>query len=363
MNVVWQPVALRRGAAGTLASIGYTSALTDYAIDQADGTEIIQKQLANPDVDVFTGSAFPNAATATTEQKVAAAQAYLNQLSVDDRATVYRKCMTTPDDATLDAALTQTMATFTRDEAKEMADNGIFEASGKTAQQMKEMIDAMDDETFTRFFRPYLRAMLSMQMQQETVKSYSGMTSQEIISAINAHEAAVRPPEQQKPSGASASRRFSTPAISSRQQVCRRSRSSSRTTGIDMRHVAVASELAVGIIVAGRKRHDIVHETDKGFRLAGEDDRGVGVIAVVQWADADGVARRDKTAALGIIDDHGKLCVETAEHVQPLAFVKAKRGSHSRIRSRTSRPRRSAAHGWDESRRSHRCTRARCHHA
>ena len=28
--------------------------------------------------------------------------------------------------------------------------------------------------------------MLSMQMQQETVKSYSGMTSQEIVSAINA---------------------------------------------------------------------------------------------------------------------------------------------------------------------------------
>ena len=170
----------------TYGSIGYTSALTDYAIEQADSTEIIQKQLANPDVDVFTGSAFPNAATATTDQKVAAAQAYLNKLSVDDRATVYRKCMTTPDDTTLDAALTQTMATFTRDDAKEMADNGVFEASGKTAQQMKEMIDAMDDETFIRFFRPYMRAILSMQMQQETVKAYSGMTSQEVISAISA---------------------------------------------------------------------------------------------------------------------------------------------------------------------------------
>ena len=67
-----------------------------------------------------------------------------------------------------------------------MADNGVFEASGKTAQQMKEMIDAMDDETFIRFFRPYMRAILSMQMQQETVKSYSGMTSQEVISAISA---------------------------------------------------------------------------------------------------------------------------------------------------------------------------------
>ena len=170
----------------TYGSIGYTSALTDYAIEQADSTEIIQKQLANPDVDVFTGSAFPNAATATTDQKVAAAQAYLNKLSVDDRATVYRKCMTAPDDTTLDAALTQTMETFTRDDAKEMADNGVFEASGKTAQQMKEMIDAMDDETFIRFFRPYMRAILSMQMQQETVKAYSGMTSQEVISAISA---------------------------------------------------------------------------------------------------------------------------------------------------------------------------------
>ena len=67
-----------------------------------------------------------------------------------------------------------------------MADNGVFEASGKTAQQMKEMIDVMDDETFIRFFRPYMRAILSMQMQQETVKSYSGMTSQEVISAISA---------------------------------------------------------------------------------------------------------------------------------------------------------------------------------
>lgn len=170
----------------TYGSIGYTSALTNYAIEQADSTEIIQKQLANPDVDVFTGSAFPNAATATTDQKVAAAQAYLNKLSVDDRATVYRKCMTAPDDTTLDAALTQTMETFTRDDAKEMADNGVFEASGKTAQQMKEMIDAMDDETFIRFFRPYMRAILSMQMQQETVKAYSGMTSQEVISAISA---------------------------------------------------------------------------------------------------------------------------------------------------------------------------------
>ena len=94
--------------------------------------------------------------------------------------------------------------------------------------------------------------------------------------------------------------------------------------GVDLRHVAVAGELAVGIIVSGRKRHDIVHEADEVFRLAGEDDRALGVIAVVQRADADRVARRDETAALGVVDDHGKLRIEPAEHIQPLALVERK---------------------------------------
>ena len=94
--------------------------------------------------------------------------------------------------------------------------------------------------------------------------------------------------------------------------------------GVDVRHVAVAGKLAVGIIVSGRKRHHIVHKTDEVFRLAGKDDRALGVIAVVQRADADRVARRDEAAALGIIDDHGKLRIEPAEHIQPLALVERK---------------------------------------
>ena len=112
---------------------------------------------------------------------------HLFELS-DDGNTIYIHPLDSEmEDAPPDAD-TETLfyETFTRDDAKEMADNGVFEASGKTAQQMKEMIDAMDDETFIRFFRPYMRAILSMQMQQETVKAYSGMTSQEVISAISA---------------------------------------------------------------------------------------------------------------------------------------------------------------------------------
>lgn len=40
------------------AGIGYPSSLTTHAIDQAQSSDIVKKQLSNPDVDVFTGKEF-----------------------------------------------------------------------------------------------------------------------------------------------------------------------------------------------------------------------------------------------------------------------------------------------------------------
>ena len=52
-----QPV---HGATATIlqSGIGYLPDLTNHVIDQATNSEIVQKQLANPDIDVFTGRSF-----------------------------------------------------------------------------------------------------------------------------------------------------------------------------------------------------------------------------------------------------------------------------------------------------------------
>lgn len=39
--------------------IGYTHALTEYIIDKANNSELVKQQIANPEVDVFTGIEFP----------------------------------------------------------------------------------------------------------------------------------------------------------------------------------------------------------------------------------------------------------------------------------------------------------------
>ena len=54
-------------------SIGYTSALQTYAIEAVANSDIVKAQLADPEIDVFTGKPFPG--TAAAEEALAAAEA------------------------------------------------------------------------------------------------------------------------------------------------------------------------------------------------------------------------------------------------------------------------------------------------
>ena len=67
----------REGASATLLSAGvaYTEALTHYVMDQASQSRLVQDQLENPEIDVFTGKEF-------------GAQQEENQLSFEDMITI-----------------------------------------------------------------------------------------------------------------------------------------------------------------------------------------------------------------------------------------------------------------------------------
>ncbi len=67
-------------------SVGYTAALTDYIVEQNRASAIVQQQLNNPDVDVFTGIAFtPSETPAYTMDDV---YNYMNTLDEATRAGV-----------------------------------------------------------------------------------------------------------------------------------------------------------------------------------------------------------------------------------------------------------------------------------
>lgn len=87
-------------------NICYTSALTQYVIEKAQDSQIVQEQKANPNVDVFTGLYFQNN-NLPVEQKAQFFTDYVSGLDVSGKADVYLTINTVPTDAEVEQAATQ----------------------------------------------------------------------------------------------------------------------------------------------------------------------------------------------------------------------------------------------------------------
>ncbi len=69
-------------------SVGYTSALTDYVIDQVNRSEVVAYQEEHPDTDIFTGLAFPTEDTEVPTYTMDDVNAYVATLPEEDQMTM-----------------------------------------------------------------------------------------------------------------------------------------------------------------------------------------------------------------------------------------------------------------------------------
>ena len=110
---------------GTLV---YTSALTDYLIDETAKSEIVKAQLENPDVDILSGLPFDldEADKIADNQKAAALNEYLNSVSDTKKAEIYRKILTTPTDNEVLRKLNEYLAKLKENEM-EISENSTLD--------------------------------------------------------------------------------------------------------------------------------------------------------------------------------------------------------------------------------------------
>ena len=140
------------GASST-GSIGYTAALTRWAIETSGDMEILQKQLNDPDTDVFTGLPFPTEddVEPTDGEKAEAIREYLSTLSVMEKAEIYIDVMSQPSQEYIDGMVAQMMADMTRESIEEMIVQQYAEEMGVDAGTIASYIaDMSDEELFAR---------------------------------------------------------------------------------------------------------------------------------------------------------------------------------------------------------------------
>ncbi len=102
-------------------SIGYTSKLTEYIINQAYESAVVQAQIKDPSTDILTGLPFKDGGETIDEAKKAADfKAYINALSDDEKAAAYIRIMSVPSEETVRQTVSETLGSMPREQMEAM---------------------------------------------------------------------------------------------------------------------------------------------------------------------------------------------------------------------------------------------------
>ena len=140
----------RSGSNGGMmsGSLGYTNALTQYAIDHTADSQLVKDQLATPDTDVITNLPFPQEGDTepTDQEKAQAIGEYLLTLDAQSQAEAYVDGMSQPSQQYVDDTVDAQMANITREDIEKMISQEYAAQMGVDAATLDEYIAGMSDE-------------------------------------------------------------------------------------------------------------------------------------------------------------------------------------------------------------------------
>ena len=167
-------------------AIGYTSALTDYLVEKAGKTEILQKQKADPATDVILGLPFlTDDYSVSEEQKETDVTAYLETLSVTERAAAYTAMMSVPSEEYLAAIVEQQMGALDRAGIEQMVVSAYARQMGVDEAAVKSYIAQMDDETLFSYVEQSIREQVTGQYAAGVQARLANMTSDQLAMALD----------------------------------------------------------------------------------------------------------------------------------------------------------------------------------
>ena len=167
-------------------TIGYTSKLTEYVIENTGDSEAVKAQLADSSKDIFTGLPFQeNTGNLTDDQKIAEFENYISELDEKEKADVYVKIMSIPAKEELDALVLQTMGSMTREDMEAAMLQALTQQMGMAEETVKDYITAMSDEDMTEVFEEMVTEQVKAQYAEQVTAQLSVMSQEQLAAALN----------------------------------------------------------------------------------------------------------------------------------------------------------------------------------
>ncbi|MGM9624892.1 MAG: ABC transporter permease, partial [Eubacteriales bacterium] len=166
-------------------SIGYTSALTAYIIEQSRNSSAINAQQDQPSVDIFTGLPFRESAQNMSDaEKEQEFRTYIEVMDEKDKSDAYRAIMRIPSDQMLDASVEQIMGTMTREEMENNLTSAMTVQLGMSENDVQAYIASMSDDDITDLFRQMVVEQVRAQYAAQMETQLSGMSDAERAAAL-----------------------------------------------------------------------------------------------------------------------------------------------------------------------------------
>lgn len=172
-------------------SLGYTSALTQYVIDAAAQSTIIQQQLDDPETDVLSGLPFKTGEeeeTPDAAQMREAVEAVLADADTQRKAQMYTDLSEQAPDAYLDGAVQQAMDGMTREKIEAQMTDSYAEQMGTDPETVCGYIAQMDDETLFDYVAQMLREQIAAQYAETVSAQLAGLSSEQLAAAMDTAE-------------------------------------------------------------------------------------------------------------------------------------------------------------------------------
>ena len=180
----------------TTGSLGYTSALTEYIIEETLKTDLAMTQLKdeNKNYDVFTGLPFvsENDTEPNTDEKKSSVLDYVENANNSQKAELYFKIMTTPSEEYIASTLKAYKESFFG--AEEVTSEEYREKLAELLLNQEEM-KGLDKETILSYISAYtddeLEEMMDGYLIDTIVTQYEEKAKAEIIASASAPSAEV----------------------------------------------------------------------------------------------------------------------------------------------------------------------------
>lgn len=171
-------------------SIGYTKALTEYVIENAGKSEVIDAQLASPTIDVTNGLLFKESASKlTNDDKKKLLSDYVNSLDEKGKSELYVKIMSIMDDDALVQAVEAAMKGIKREDIEKTLIGALTQQMSVSAEEVVAYIEKMSDdelkETYKKMVAEQTKAQYEAQIQQQLAAITDAEGAAALIAAIN----------------------------------------------------------------------------------------------------------------------------------------------------------------------------------